>query len=153
MKKLSNEVIEQGARLLDVGTFAEFEAFARLHIKDTSVRKMLLDTALRFVRSENRGRAIALWREAAGEYRELEAGETKDMAREMLRAGEVSSLSKDECRRAEIAFAAIQGEALALNSDPKVLAEGAELAFAYAVLIAKQFSDAASDLGVRLPSV
>ncbi len=147
---MNNAIIEEGSKLLDVGTFAEFEEFAKRHIS-TEPRRTLLRTVQDFVRSENRAKAIAHWRDFAKTYDEAPKNTASESARMILRAGGVSRLTQAEMRRAEIAFGSLMAASYVKAGDPAVLDREAELNFAIAVAIAKKFDAVAQDLNVKLP--
>lgn len=151
VKRLDLNIIDEGAKLLDVGTFSEFEAFAVKNLQDEVARKNLVEKLRMLVRSENRGKAIALWREVARDWTDLEPGELHTTAREMLRAGGVTTLTKDELRRAEVCYAALMAAQFGKTADVAGMLTGAELIFAIAVATAKTFENCAKELGVRLP--
>lgn len=151
MKTINNETIEAGAKLIDVGTFSEFETFACMHLRDTGARKKLFDEVRKLMRADSRGRAIGYWREAAKSYREPDPSEPAHLARTILDAGGVKALTKEEMRRTEIMYGGIVGAAYIAGAAPEELERLAELHFAMAVTFAKKFDVVAKDLSVKLP--
>lgn len=148
MKTIDPTTIERGAALLDKATWPEFEAF----LKDTMAwsAKELLGKGLKTLLDANqRPRAIALWRKVAADYREAEPGETRLGATEMLRAEGIKELTP---RQTQLA-AAIYGAFVAQTVSKKTDLEGEALLmfFALAAAYAKNFENAASVLGVKLP--